>query len=253
MIRPSDKEDEYFAANIRNMVSAAARQNYTKFTLFLNDRMQYLAEDVLKACGCTRYVWNGGYEQAQRRMLAVYPDYYDAEDVVFPIECLEFTYRSTDQLTHRDFLGALMSLQVKRDVVGDIIVDAGRTVVLVSDVVAGHVTDSVRKIGRVGVTVQKTDVPVNGGAARYEELSGTVTSLRLDCLAALITKSSRAKAAALIQTGRAAVNYAEVLSPSVQVKPDDIITIRGFGKYLLDNDIFQTKKGRYRIIVKKFL
>ena len=88
---------------------------------------------------------------------------------------------------------------------------------------------------------------------QFLQMYGTVASLRIDCVAALATQMSRSKTVDLISAGKVSVNYEEITSPSILLKPGDIITIRGFGKYILGEELRETKKGRYHILLHKYI
>lgn len=249
----AEKADEFLKANIRNMVSIAEHKHYPKYSFFLDNRQKYLADAVLKELKCSTYAYFGGYEQAERVMLGVYPDYLGEENLEFPVTVLKFTYRREYPLSHRDFLGALMSLQVKREVVGDILVGEGCTYVPVYGDIADYIISNCTKIGNVGVSISVAmEAPVPS-QAKFQLIEGTVSSLRLDCMIALITRYSRSKSRETVLSGLVQVNHRESLSPDLILKPDDVITIRGFGKHILLPEMHETKKGRFHVSIHKYV
>ena len=249
----TEKADEIFSARVQNMIAAATDKNYPKYSLFLDEHQQMLALGILKKHQCEHYHFYGGFKEAKRKMLCVYPDYLQIEDLSFPIRYLSFTYRKSDTLKHRDFLGSLMALQIKRETVGDIAVGEGLCSIAVGESTADYILNNVRKIGRVGVAVCETESPSIQVQQEFEEQSGTVASLRIDSVAALATKLSRSKTVQLIEAGKVAVNYQEISSASQMLKPGDVISVRGFGKYILGEEIRETKKGRYYIMMHKYI
>ena len=107
-----------------------------------------------------------------------------AEEEDFPIAALEFTYQEQDDLRHRDFLGSLMAMGIRRDTLGDILTGKGRTVIFVRDDIVPFLLSDVDKIGRIGVKVgyaDTSDLPVPDD---IEELVFTLSSLRLDAFVA---------------------------------------------------------------------
>lgn len=248
-----DKADEFFKAKIKNMVSIAENQNYAKFSNFLDARQQHMALQVLQSCGCRRYSFFGGYEDAERKMLCVYPDYQQEEDLTFPCDILAFRFPKMYELTHRDFLGAIMATQIKRETIGDILVGEGQAVLFVQQDLTEYIQNNLCKIGNVGVQIEKVEHSPLQRQQKYELLTGTVASLRIDSVLHLITKLSRSKAGELIAAGRVQINYEEVSSLSTGVKPQDIISVRGYGKYMLTDEIHLTKKERYHIAIQKFI
>ena len=122
--------DRLFIARLEDMLGQCGRYSAPVFSSFLDERQCSVAEAWCRRnAGALGYMLYGGYEDARRRILAVFPDYY-AEYITeaFPMKCLTFTYRTEDKLTHRDFLGSFMAQQLKREVIGDIVVDEGSRV-----------------------------------------------------------------------------------------------------------------------------
>lgn len=196
----------------------------------------------------------GGYPEAQRRILAVFPDYY--EDYIieeFPLKCLTFRFRKEDKLTHRDFLGSFMGMRLKREVTGDIIVNEGIAQVFVTEIAARLILSTVSKIGRTGVRVFD-DVPFQLEVKQeFRNISGTVASLRLDCIVSLAAGIGRENAARLIRSDKTEVNHFPVTSVSHELKEGDMLSVRGCGRFVLSGINGATKKGRIHIILKKYI
>ena len=130
-------EDRILASHIQDMTQICEKSRKPRFSSFLDERQIIIAESVLNSLHWNGYRFFGGYEEASRRVLGVFPDYYEVGEKMgeFPITALTFRYRESDRLTHRDFLGAFMSTQIKREMLGDIIVSEGRTTAFVYDTV----------------------------------------------------------------------------------------------------------------------
>ena len=251
----NDSEDKLLEAKLGDMADRCERYGCPVYSSFLDEHECVVAE---KWCGglSSDFGWilNGGFADARRKMLAVYPIYCsfpDEDD--FPMKCLTFTYRKEDKLTHRDFLGSFMGQRLKREVIGDIIVSEGETQTFVTEVAAKAILDSVTKIGRVGVKITD-DVDFRLDAEqKYKEISGTVASLRLDCIVSLAANLSREKAAALIRSDRVEINHFTAASVSQELKEGDILSVRGSGRYILSGIDGLTKKGRIHINLRKYI
>lgn len=247
--------DKFFYARLGDMVSQCERNGVCSFSDFLDERHCAEAE---KWCshnaGGLMYTFWGGFHDASRRMLAVYPDYY--EDYImedFPFICLTFTYRKEDRLTHRDFLGTFMGMRLRREIIGDIVVGEGMTQAFVSEVAGKLISSTVSKIGRTGVKCS-ADRPFEMEVKQeFRTLSGTVASLRLDCVISLATGLGREKSAVLIRSGKVEVNHFPVESVSAEVRDKDILSVRGYGKFILSGEGGMTRKNRIHIILKKFV
>ena len=150
-MNPSD-DDKELAARIGDMMKLS-RKRGSVYSSFLNERQCALAEKFLRERHSENYRFFGGYESAQRRILCVYDDYFRPYDGDFPLSAVTFNYRKSYSLSHRDLLGAIMSLKLNRDAIGDIIIGEGISQVLVLDSVRNIVAGEIRKIGSVGVKV----------------------------------------------------------------------------------------------------
>lgn len=190
----------------------------------------------------------GGFSDAQRVVMGVNAD--DTE--IFPITALKFTYKKEYKLSHRDFLGSLMSLGITRASIGDIIVSDGSAIVFVKDEICEYVIREITKIGRVGVKIEKytkTDIEIQN---RFDVLNFTVASLRIDVFVSAVCNLSRDKSQQYIKSDMVSLNHNVENDISKNIKVGDIISIRKYGKFVFAELNGLTKKGRLRIFVNHF-
>ena len=166
---------------------------------------------------------------------------------------MTFNYRKADSLTHRDFLGTLMGMRLRREAVGDIVVSEGKTQIFMTATVAGLVISTVGKIGRVGVKVTGDEPFSLEVKQEFRTINGTVSSLRLDSIVSLATGLSREKSSALVKSERVDVNHITQKSVSHILSAGDTVSVRGYGRFLLSDTDGVTKKGRIRVTVNKFI
>lgn len=221
------------------------------FLGFLDESEAAYCQDLLSRERTACLFW-GGYEGAQRVMAGFFPDYLEPDPEAFPLAAITLRYRPEDKLGHRDFLGSFMALGIQRDVVGDILVGEGRTVAFVRAELSGYFTDSLTKIGRTGVKVQAGYTEPLPISVAYKDVGGVIASERLDCLLGLLIHTSRSKAAGLITAGQVAVNHREALELSGKVQEGDIISVRGHGKFIIDQLGPLTGKGRLNVRCRKY-
>lgn len=249
--------DTLLAARLDDMVYRCERDGCSVFSRFLDERQCAEAELwCRKNAGGLCYGFFGGFPDAGRRILAVYHD-YSAEYIngELPIVCLSFTFREEDRLSHRDFLGSFMGLQLKRETIGDIVIKEGFAQAAVTETAAKDISASISKIGRVGVKITDSrpfELTLEE-TRQFKDMSCTVASLRLDCIAAAAANISREKAAALIRSEKTEVGHFTVTSVSYELKEGDILSIRGCGRFILSSTGGTTKKGRIHIILKKYI
>lgn len=242
-------DDTLFYSKLDDAANLCYTRHKPYFFSFLSERKQALAEKYLRTICFENYCFFGGYESSERKVLAL----SDSDvKLVFPISALEFRYRNCDRLTHRDFLGALMSLGIERETVGDILVGDGRTIVFVKSELEDYIVSQIFKIGNVGVKICNADLSKLPEGRGTEELLLVVSSLRLDNIVAAVTGLSREKTKSLIMTGNVSQNYIQTMNISQPTAVGDVLIIRGNGKYILNAVMGETKKGRIRISLIHF-
>ncbi len=247
-------EDEVLLSRrLDDLFAAVQNKNVCKFTNFLDERQAMVALATIRKKHFTDYLFWGGFSEAERVILGFFPDYMQPQGEAFPIVPITVTYRKEDKLSHRDFLGALMNLMIKRELIGDILVQEGQAVLFVHQNASKLVLEELKRVGRVGVKCSASLPATLPAAHQYKELSGTISSPRLDALVAMLAGISREKASNLIKSGLVMQNCEIVDSPSNEVAQEDKLSIRGYGKYILQRIGPVTKKGRVSISCLKYI
>lgn len=243
-------DSKIFIDRICDTADICQKNNTFKFLGFLAEEECVLAERVLEKRNI-RFQMFGGYSDAKRKVLACLPDW--AEDVEYPITALSFTFRKEDNLSHRDFLGSLMALGLKRETVGDILVEEGKSVVFVLNEIADYVISEITKIGRTGVKITKGYRGELPSRSTLLELSDTIASERLDCVVATLAGVSRNAANEKIDFGLVSVNSQVILKNTKTIVGGDVISIRGKGKFIIDSVSQKTRKNRIVLKYKKYI
>lgn len=223
-----------------------------KFVGFLTSSEVAAVEGELKRFSA-QFSFYGGYDGAERLIFGAFPEWCDEKEELFPITPVTFSFRECDTLSHRDFLGALMSLGITREKVGDILVEKGRTVAFLSSDIADFVLSQLDKVARVGVKGEKGYEPPLPNMSGFEEITDTVASPRLDCVVASLSKCSRSQAEELILNGLVSVNSVCVTKEVKTINENDKITIRRKGKFIIESLAQKTKKNRVILIAKKYV
>lgn len=213
-----------------------------------------------------RIVFTGGYEDAQRRVMACLPDYMegdagvqDAEEQMFSVIRAQHSVKSAASrsgraLRHGDYLGALTGLGIKRDVAGDILVREDGADIIVMREMADYIEEYFGKAGRtyLSVSVHSLDeliVP----EAKVKEKHDTVASLRLDSITASAFGTARSRAADAIRGGMVLVNHEEVLKVDRVLEEGDEIVLRHHGKAVLAEIGGTTRKGRTAVVIRQYV
>lgn len=254
----AEKEDRLLLARVLDKLDQVQSRNVPAWTDFLSPQQQSLAGDLLRLAGApeTAAVALGGYEGAERKLLFFPPDWMDPEDAggQSPIRLLRASFRPEYRLTHRDILGSLMGMGIVREKVGDLLVGPESCDLTVLDTVAEFLLQSWESAGRAKLAVAAIEPwELRVPEVKCEEVRDTVSSLRLDAVAAMGFKLARGKAAALIESGRVQVNWRECAKPDRLLAEGDTVSARGFGKFELAAVGGVTRKGRTSILLKRYI
>ena len=248
----SEGSDQLLYSRIDDTVHLCEKRGVPCFLGFLDLREQVTTKDYL-ANKRLNWALYGGYDDAERRLLAIYPDYYEplAED--YPLCAVGFRYRAVREITHRDVLGTLMAAGIRRDKIGDILCGDGLSVVFLREEIADFVREQIDRIGGEGVTVISEYTGALPVSHTYQELKDTIASPRLDAVVKSLLRISREKAAELIRLGSVSVNHRPVESVSLTLSAPCTVSVRGYGRFLLDEIGPPTKKGRLLLSARKCL
>ena len=198
-------------------------------------------------------VFWGGYEGAGRKILMFLPDWAQAEDFYDCITAVKITATDKKVYDHRDYLGSLMGLGLKREVIGDIAVTDGAAIMFCQSDIAPYIKENLTQVARSTVNCEILDELQEDIKQNYLEIKGTVASPRLDCVLSFIKNAGRSKAAEMIRAGLVKVNAKEVQDTSKMLKSGDVISIRGSGKFIFDGEDGISRKGRSIIKLRKLV
>ena len=179
------EDDNILLRSISDKIALTEKHFSPKFTFFLDERQSELVEMIFKNSGFDNFMLFGGYDNAKRKILAVNPPYSYANSTDFPLKAVTISYRKSDSISHRDILGSLMALNIERKTVGDILVSEGKSVVFLYETVFDDVVFGIKKIGRIGVKIEEGFDESVIPEEKFKEISGTIASLRLDCVLSL--------------------------------------------------------------------
>jgi len=248
-----DSEDKLLMARILDKYEQMDRRGIPAATAFLSPREQSLAQILLNTAEIrSGYRFDGGYEGAERKLIAFLPDW--AEDSGEEITYLRASFHGADStLTHRDILGSLMGLGITREKVGDILISPHSADVIVSSSVAEFLLRDWNSAGRVRLTVSmierdELEIP----EAKITEVQDTVSSLRLDAVISSAFSMSRGKAADLIAAGKVSLDHTPCLKGDKSVSEGSVLTARGFGKAVVRECSRLSKKGRIILIIDRY-
>lgn len=232
---------------LTELYNRAYQRDYITYSEFLNLEEQSILENSYLPC--EKF---GGYPTAER-IVAAFGNNIEKSD--FPIELLEISPVSekfSDNLTHRDFLGGLMNLGIKREMLGDIIVNGNTAYLFCLEQVKDYVRQNLTRVKHTTVKVKALDELPPYAVSEPESVELIVPSLRLDAVISAVYKLSRKNSCNLINSDKVFINSRQIKNISCLIKQEDIVSVRGLGRFKLVSELRKTKKDRLVILIKRY-
>lgn len=231
-------------------------KNYdVRFSDFLNPFEVENAKAILNSNDDLKYTVDGGYDESERKIVFIYPFYMYYEDISETLRFIQiegnFKFKS---ISHKDYLGSLLSLGIKREKIGDIIIHENFCQVIVTFDICDFILMNLEKVARNNVKlkeISRKEVLYN--PPNYKEINFTVSSSRIDCIISGLYNISRQESAKLINNEKVQVNYEKVISCSKEIKSKSLISVRGKGRSQIINIGDLTKKGKFKVQGKLLL
>ncbi len=246
-----EKGNRELEAKIKDTIRLSEKYASPRFTSFLDESEQAALKDF--PIYDQNFSCFGGFEEARRKMFGVFPEWEEIDYSRFPIKIVNFIKKYPKELTHRDYLGTILSLGIERNKVGDILVNDNGAYVFLSENIADTVLFGIEKISNCGikskiVNIDEIEIPKQ----EYDDLKCIAASMRLDALVSGITKLSRNQSMLLIKSGKVMLNHKEIQDGSASVSEEDTISIRGYGRFIVSSVDGRTGSGRLHVHIKKF-
>ena len=241
------EELEQFKKRIQSIITRAYEGGVILLP-FLDDALSAVLLDEMKYHSMITYDADGGIKNADRKRYVIYPS--DLENVDCKINIYKIKYNKRYyEINHRSVLGSLMGLGIKRECIGDIIVDNDVYFAATKEI-SNFLEEEFKYVGKAPIELEIVDYDVFN-VIKYEEKLHFLTSLRLDCVVAACYNLSRAAAQEMIKNGLVFVNYIENQNTSHVCRFDDIISVRHKGKFKIGNIGNETKSGRLPTVLLK--
>ncbi len=260
------KEEELLEKHLVDLSRRACYRNAVTYSDFLNLNELNILNCIPRESLYTDYVTFGGYDFAERQMAAFLPEAFslyaqkDASTIrqlfAGEVSVLRIAPRNkkyAEDLCHRDFLGAILSLGIDRGKTGDILTEDKSAAVFFERRMAEFAAENLARIRHTPVTASQEPLLDFHYEPRFEEIRGTVASVRLDSLLAVAFPASRSTLARLVESGKVFVNGRLAVSNACQVKEHDKISVRGMGKFEYAGVLSVTKKKRMYVSVRKYV
>lgn len=248
------EEEKLLIRRANDKLLASEKRYKVTSTCFLNEKEQALLKENVEATDTVRIEMNGGYEDAERAVMIFVPEYCDIEDE--PQICaVRASYYKDYELTHRDFLGAVLGLGITRETVGDILVDPTlhSADIIIKTEIKDFVLSELKSAGRAALKLKEISLGELHFPKRETEIfKDTVASPRADTIVSSGFGISRENAATLIKSGRVYINRTLCQSADKSVQTDSTVNAVGYGKFKVRITDNVSKKGRIFIEIEKY-
>lgn len=241
-------EQKILLRRISDLISKSEKTYSVEYSHFLTPAEQTLISKVEEFRGYTDFV--GGFDDAERRLCRIRDNEY-CNDKGIPIKLYSVISPNAD-FTHRDILGSLMGLGIKREMIGDIIINDSKAQFFCHNSVAEFIEFNLKKVSRYNVETKESEsyeVPV----LKTQDIRINVSSMRLDSISAECFGLSRTKSAEFIAKGAVSLNWLICTDTSKDLKAGDKISMRGKGKAEIVGISGTSRKGRLFVDVKKYV
>lgn len=247
-----DQDAKQALVKVLDRVEIVLRRNSVETSDFLDPYHLELAKGVLRGLDISWLDW-GGFSHAERCKLAIGPSFKELGQGEVDLAVLKVVGGSDfHSLNHRDYLGSLLGLGIRREKVGDIVANPQQAWLVLESGISAYAAQNLSRVGKVPVEVQEVNVSdIVLPEEQFKQIKATVPSLRLDAVAGEGFALSRGKIAAVIESGKVKVNWQSVDQVSFQVKEGDVISCRGLGRIILAEVKGETKKGRIALVINR--
>lgn len=257
----SNDEDRLLVSKLIDKIEFVGKRNSVEYTDFLDMRQRQLLEKLLKDIKNTNYIAYGAYKMAERTVLIMYPtkleEVFENEkfdyNSIFGVIRIKLPNELKGMYSHRDYLGAVIKIGIKREKVGDIIVSKDGADIIVLKETLKYIREGLKELTRFSKaefeSVKISELNIE--EPKTEIFNIIIPSMRIDSIVSEAIRTSRAKATNIIKGERVFVNHELVTKGSKELKENDLITVRGKGRFKVGKIVNQTKKGNLVIELEK--
>lgn len=255
------QEDKILLAQILDKIEFSSQREKIEYTDFLDMYQVALVKSFMKKIDFENFLLYGGFEEAERRVLIIYPEKYNMNMIeknyskIIKVIRINLSDEEKAKYSHRNYLGGIIKLGMRREKVGDILVCDDGADILVKTEIAETLKQELGSLTRFeNSTIEVIELnELREQEIKVEELSIIVPSLRLDNFVSDLAKTSRSKAVQILDSERVFINGQNETKASKQVKLGDVITIRGKGRFIVKEFSGTTRSGRTVVKIEKYV
>lgn len=231
-------------------IEIVLKNHMLQSTEFLDPYERRLAKSILNRFDDLEYVEQGGLLDAERKTIIMFPFYQDKSDLEDNVVVLKVN-GNLQGLTHKDYLGAVLNLGIKRNKIGDILVHNDYGYIVVKPEIADFLLINLEKIGNQNTIIKRVELEsIEPIEHKFKEINITLSSYRVDVYLSSVYNLSRQKSSELIKSNLVKVNWEPTDKQNKELSEGDIISARGYGRSILYSVDGISKKGKIKANVR---
>lgn len=251
-----DEESALFQKRLTELADKSYANNQYLFTGFMSLTEQDIFHRIEREISYVPTTLFGGTTDCERVMLRFGSEEMCGWDEPFPIACIEIAplmEKFGEQLSHRDYLGALMNLGIERSTLGDIVMTGKRASLFCTEKMAPYIIDNLDQIRHTHVKCTYAQQIPESVITKLERKNCIVNSQRADGIIAKLYNLSRSQSVVLFRDRKIFVNGRLNENNSGVLKTGDKVSVRGYGKFIFQGVAYETKKGRISVNVDMYV
>lgn len=245
--------EEFVKRRFKELAEKCYQKNQYTFTGFLGLADVSCFYGMERELSYVPYALWGGYEGAERVMLRFGSEEMLGYEEEFPVSCLKVNpvaEKFSDELTHRDYLGALMNLGIERDTLGDILMVDKSAWIFCTGTMAEFISNNITKVKHTNVLCTPAKELPSFVEKDVREVKIQIASDRIDGVVAKVYKLSRSEASDLFRQKRIFVEGRLCENSSRTLKAGEAVSVRGYGKFKYLGESGVSKKGKLNVVVE---
>ena len=241
----NDDKKIILARRILDKIRIVEKNHTIETTDFLDPYEVRIAKSILNSFDDISYQVDGGYEEAERKIIYIYPSYlYQIEKD----EVKYLSYNKNDNIKHKDVLGSILGLGIEREIVGDIIISEDYIYIFVKKHIYDFIKYNLDKISKYNTSY--ANVELNIPKKVFNKRKIVVSSLRLDTFLSSSLNLPRSDVNKIIKAGHVKVNFKLEDKTSINLEDKDLISVKKYGRIYFDEILSIAGGGKYLISIK---
>lgn len=258
-----NEEDRFLISKIFDKIESSSKKNTIEYTSFLDMHQKAIVKKVLNQIKHKQNIFYGGFDNAEREVCIIYPEkleavfennQFDFNNIISSIN-IKLPSDLRGKYAHPVYLGAVVKVGLNREKVGDILVSIDGADVIVLKETKNILINSFKELTRFSkseMSMQNIE-DINICTPKTEVFKIIIPSMRLDSIVSDLIRTSRGKANEYINSERVYINGEIVKKSSKAIKDNDLITVRGKGRFKINKIVGNTKKNNIVLEVEKYV